>query len=534
MSLNWISQDDFAAGILRSVGRDMDVGVGVSNAVNGLFDDDGDCYLRGNTRNYANDLGGAPLTFLWTGYLGTPVGLVSTAAGLFRLSGNALVALTGGTPVTRPVKPAVVAGELFLPNGTSWTGGAAASTGQLPAPLPGMGGTVHLAACGGRLVIGQGRFVRFSASGAPRSFAADDFHELPEGAEIRGLGTIKDTLLVFTGYGIWSIQNMDLDLTDDAGNPQQVMQKLLPELGLLHEAGLAEWGGRIVAPCGDRCLLVDTISAPTPVSDSISGLYMQHVNAGRLPGGAKVYRNHYFLPWMNPDGSVASVMVCRLNRPVKGRLTYFPWSILTGHAAGMVMGDLAAVTTAPSMLVAHRDGRVVDYFSLFDPSDDVDLDVDGGTPEFDLETRDFPTGNGQPNHLRALRLWYTLRDLSGEQASIQAAFSWNDVAQDYEQLRQGRTYADVLSEYADYGAVLRGSLPVGLWGPGPWAEDPDRYWVPLDERALDSPGIDPEQWNLALPKRVRYARVRFRCTDPVAKLIVHRVGLGVRPATHQR
>jgi hypothetical protein len=49
VSLNWISQDDFAAGIVRNVARDIDVGVGVSNAVNGLFDDDGDCYLRGNT-----------------------------------------------------------------------------------------------------------------------------------------------------------------------------------------------------------------------------------------------------------------------------------------------------------------------------------------------------------------------------------------------------------------------------------------------------------------------------------------------------
>jgi hypothetical protein len=280
VSLNWISQDDFAAGILRDVARDIDVGVGVSNAVNGLFDDDGDCYLRGNTRQYVAPIG-APLTFLWTGDLGGSVGLASTAAKLYSLQGNALTALVGGTPVTRPVKPAIVAGELFLPNGTSWKGvGTQPQTGQLPAALPGASGAVHLAAAGGRLVIGQGRFVRFSQAGLPHSFLPDDFHELPEGAQIRGLATIKSTLLVFTGYGIWAIENLDLDLTDDAGNPQQVMQKLIPELGLLHESGLTEWSGRIVAPCASRMMLIDTVSAPTSISDSIPPLYLQHVLAG--------------------------------------------------------------------------------------------------------------------------------------------------------------------------------------------------------------------------------------------------------------
>jgi hypothetical protein len=73
-----------------------------------------------------------------------------------------------------------------------------------------------------------------------------------------------------------------------------------------------------------------------------------------------------------------------------------------------------------------------------------------------------------------------------------------------------------------------------LWGPGLWAEDRERFWVPLEELALPSPGSDPAQWRVAEPKRVRHTRVRFRCSDPVAKLIIHRVGFGVRPATHQR
>jgi hypothetical protein len=369
VSLTWISQDDFAAGLLRSVGRGIEPGVGVDNIIDGLFDDDGDVYLRGNTVAHTNALD-SPLTFLWTGDLGGPVGLVSTATGFYRLSGPTLTALPGGTPVARPVKPAIVAGELFLPNGTSWNGVGNALSGQLPPPLPGAVGSVHLCAAGGRLVIGQGRFVRFSAAGSPHTFGADDFHELPEGAQIRGLAAIKDTVLVFTGYGIWAIENLALDLTDDLGNPQQVMQKLFPELGLLHEAGLTEWAGRIVAPCTDRMLLIDTISAPTSISDSIPPLYMEHVRAGRLPGGAKVFRNHLFLPWLSPDGAPVSTLVCRLNRPVKGRQTYYPFSILSGHAAGMIAGDIAAVTTMPTLLVAHGDGSVVDFFNVLSPSDD--------------------------------------------------------------------------------------------------------------------------------------------------------------------
>jgi hypothetical protein len=534
VSLSWISQDDFAAGVLRSAGRALEPGVGVANAVNGLFDDDGDCYLRGNTRAYSDALG-APLTFLWTGDLGGPIGLVSTAASFYQLAGGVLTAMAGGTPVARPVKPAVIAGELFLPNGTSWKGAATLpQNGQLPPPLPGMAGAVHLAVCGERLIVAQGRIVRFSAGGNPHSFGADDYHELPGGTVIRGLAAIKDTLLVFTSYGIWAIENLALDLTDDQGNPQQVMQKLFPELALLHEAGLAEWGGRIVVPCADRCFLVDTISAPTPISDSIAPLYMEHIRAGRLPGGGKAFRNHYFLPWLDAAGAVVSVMVCRLNRPVKGRATYYPWSVFTGHAAQMVMGDIAAVTPTPTMLVAHRDGRVVDFFSVFDPDNQVVHDVDGSDPEFDFETRDFPTGNGQPNHVRALRLNYTLTPLEGVDASIGAAFSFGSTAQSYETLRNGRSYDDVRTEYGDYAAVVRGPIAPSAWGPGAWAEDRDRFWMPLEQRALASPGIDPAQWRLAQPKRVRYARVRFRCTDPVAKLVIHGVGFGVRPATHDR
>jgi hypothetical protein len=543
MALSWRWQEDFAAGVLRSAARDQEVGVGVSNAVNGLFDDDGDCYLRGRTIQHSELVAGAPLTFLWTGALSEgPIGFASSAEHTYVLRPDSTLEehVLGGPLIGRPVKPAVLKDVLYIPPNLKWTGISGGvippESAGFPAPLPGMVGTVHLAAAGNRLVIAQGRFVRFSASGDATTWGTDDYHELPEGTIIRGLATIKDTVLVFTGYGVWSIQNLALDLTDDLGNPQQVLQKLLPEVALLHEAGLAEWGGRIVVPCNDRVLLIDTISAPTAISDSIAPLYMQHVRAGRLPGGAKVFNNHYFLPWLNTDGTVASVMVCRLNRPVRGRQVYYPWSILTGHAAGFTMADISAVTDVPTMLAAHHDGRVVDLGGLFNPG--LPADADGTIPEFDLETRHFPTGNGQPNHFRALRLEYTLEQAEGSPApTINAALSAGNVAQTYELLQlqfPDTGYAGVFDTYADYAGVLHGGLDETVWGPSEWADDPTLFWAPLAHQPLQLPGLDPAQWMLDHPQRVRYVRVRFRCTDPVARLIVHRIGFGVRPATHQR
>jgi hypothetical protein len=37
------------------------------------------------------------------------------------------------------------------------------------------------------------------------------------------------------------------------------------------------------------------------------------------------------------------MLVCRLNRPVRGGSLYFPWTVITGHAAQIVMADFALV-----------------------------------------------------------------------------------------------------------------------------------------------------------------------------------------------
>lgn len=594
--LTFIGQDDFAAGWLTSSARDTQPGVGVAQAVNALFDDDGDAYRRGGT-NYASAVADGPMTFVWTGFLADrAVGLVATATSIYTFDPVAAqpYALTkiSSVGLPGPVLPAVLGDVVFLPNGFAWGGSTkvaynagtiAVTQGQptivgtgttwVGAVEPGMmvtvagqsyrvtavvdnthltvgspiriatasgvaytigsvatlalpgTGTRHVAAIANRLVVGYGNHIAFSAIGIP-TFDPTDYHQLPDGVTVVGMLGLRDLLMVFTAYGLWSVQNMALDLTDAQGNPQQSLSRLTPELSLLHEAGLCEWAGAIIAPCADRIFLVDGLSAPIPISDSIAPDYMRLIRAGVRPGGAKVYRNHLFLPMLL--GLVPQVvLVCRLNRPVRGRQTYYPFSTLAGHAAGMIAGDASMFGTMPRLLVAHTSGRLVGFSNFFNPGASYATDADGTAALFDLETRDFPTGNGQPNHVRRLRLAYTLEG----QGSLQAGYSIGQTFQTYKTVKDtGSTYDEVKAEYVNYDQLAHAGVASGWTNPG----DPSRVWNVLETVAAPSPGVDPVAWNLNRVARVRWIRARFRCADPVSKLTVHRVEFGVRPSAHQR
>ena len=413
MALAYVGQDDFAAGMLRGLAKDIQPGMGVFTSYNGLFDDDGDVYRRGGTRYASTNAADEPLTFVLEGFLGAkPCTLTATTAKLYTLVGQTLTPIAD-TGVAWPCRPAVVDNMLFLPTGQVWAGATKATysagtvtatkdsqtitgagTGFLANVEPGMfirvadgrpyrvasvntdtelllteayegataagqayrtsavaqwatsppppvGITVpivrHIAAIAGRLVIAEGNRISFSEAGFPFSFIADDFHELDDGIVVQGLANIRDTLLVFTTYGLWSISNMALDLTDDFGNLQQPVSLVTPEIALWHEAGLAEWSGSAIAPCTDRIYLIGS-GAPVPISDSIAPLYMDSVRSGHLPGGALAYRNHYFLPIVGADLKPLTVLICRVNRPVKGRFTYYPYSCSPATRAGWSPG----------------------------------------------------------------------------------------------------------------------------------------------------------------------------------------------------
>jgi hypothetical protein len=524
--LTYVGQDDFGVGVLRGVAPDTQPGVGLYNAVNGLFNDDGDVYRRGGD-SYYSATSYEPLTFIWSGFLGSlPSILVATGAGCF--DGQSGVAVAGpGLP--EPVLPAVIGSTLYLPNGQSWTGVGALVGWVIPATVP--PGTRHVCAAAGRLLVACGNRIAFSTA-PPDAFAFNptDYHELPGGVVVMGMMALRDTAFIFTNYGLWTIANLAFDLTDAQGNVQQQLQLITPELSLWSESGLCEWEGRIVAPCSDRVYLIDGVNAPQAVSDSIAPFYARYVRGGHRPGGAKVFNGHLFLPILDgATGEPLTLLVCRLNRPARARYVYFPWATFTGHAAGMVSGDVSLLSDRPQFLLAHQEGRIAEFTDVFNPSEDRARDADDSIFEFDVETRDFPTGNGQPNHIRQVRLRYTLDG----QATVTAGYSYGSKVQRYQDLTaSGQTYAQIDASYVNYEALLHGpgwtsGLPTG-------PDEPERFWTVLGDLDLPQPGLDPAKWRLPGARRVRFARLRFRTTDAPNSLLIHHVDMAVRPAAHNR
>jgi hypothetical protein len=449
--LTQVGQDDFGVGVLRGVAPDTQPGVGLYNAVNGLYNDDGDVYRRGGDQYFGSPPpsdDAEPLTFIWTGFLeGQPIRLTATRLGCAYL----------GTPIpgpgiAAPMNPAVVRNVLYLPNGQQLNSLGILSAWTIPASL------------------------------------------------------------VFTNYGLWTIANLAYDLTDAAGNPQQTLQLVTPEIGLWHETGLCDWQGGVVAPCRDRVYLIDGVSAPRPISDSIAPLYQRYVNDGDYrPGGAKVFGNHLFLPIIDRAANTPqTLLVCRLSRPARARYVYYPWSIFTGHPAGSVMFDVSLLVPKPDFLAAHSDGGLSSLQGVLSESTLNPLDADFSAYPFDVETRDFPTGNGQPNPVRQVRLRYTVDHGDMGPVTVTAGFS---------------------------------DGPDGTgWDSGllPEPSDPVHNWLMLGDHELPAPGVGSEPvlgvalWRLFVARRARYARMRFRTENTPFSLVFHRVDMGVRPAAHNR
>ena len=165
----------------------------------------------------------------------------------------------------------------------------------------------------------------------------------------------------------------------------------------------------IVAPCVDRCFLVDGLSPPVPISDSISSIYMAHVRAGHRPGGAKVFRNHYFLPILNATADPGRPARVPPQPAGQGAAALLP-VVAVGRLPGRHQPPSTS-TCEPRRIfrAVHQDGWQLDLHRRLPAVRERrarSLDADGEPLVFDVETRDFPTGNGQPNHVRRLRLFY--------------------------------------------------------------------------------------------------------------------------------
>jgi hypothetical protein len=488
VTLAAIAQDDFAVGTLRGTAPDVQPGVGMSQILNGLINDDGDIYRRGGTTHLTaapvNDAGNRPL-FVWSGRLNAAdVTVVVTSASIFHLLGDTPVFLAPGG-IAYPTRAAVLGERLYLPNG--WAvdnfAGMEVVAWTLPTNIPGTSTRV-VEAVAGRLVVGAGNVIAFSNAIGPDLhalpvFSPTDYHVLPGGVVITGLKAIEDTLLVFTNFGLWSIANMAYDLTDAAGNVKHTLSLLAPELSLVNDAGLCGFETQIVAPCRDRVYLVSPGSAPLSVSDSITPLYMDLLAQGCLFGGAKAYRGTLFLPVLNVGSTVRTMLTCRLNRPVRGRYLYFPWTEFSGYAARHTCVDFSVTPSEAKLIGSHEDGHVNVLSGVFASGG---ADADGTIAPFQIESRDFPTGQGQPNHLRRIRLRYT----NTAPASVVASYS---------------------ADRAPFKTLAAKVLP--------------------------APGADPAAWWLATVQRSRYVRVRFLHTGS-EPLTVHRIELGARTAAHAR
>ena len=503
--LTAVAQDDFAAGILQGSARDMQAGVGAYNVLNGLISDDGDVIKRGATMYFLPTGVSRPITWVWSGVLAdTTIVLFSTDQGnLYWTPNGTPTLLAAGAGVFAPVLPAVIGSALFLPNNkvvtrTSGAGGVT-SVGNWSTPA-GMGtAALHIATIAGRLVVASGNRVAFSEPLAVGStapvFVADDFHVLPGGIQITGLFAIQDTLMVFTNHGVWTIANMAYNLTDAAGNIQQALSLLLPDLTLPAEAGLCGWENRVVAVFKDRVAIVDPINAPITLSNSIGPLLNFFFGDGPFVAGQiKVFRDVLFLPIVAAEMASAegTVLTCRLNRPVQGRQIYYPWTRLSGHAGRHLAFDYYSQEGYGTTLIGGgADGHLSDFGPML-----VGLsgpDADGSSFTTEIETRHLPTGQGQPNHLKRIRVRYVGASSSAAPVNVTAAYNANPDA----------------------------SSSSG--------------WVSLGTKALPVSGADLASWWLPVPARARFVRVRVSVSDNnVDNFAVQRIELDVRSAAHAR
>lgn len=585
------AQQDFSAGMVRSVARHLIPRSAAYDLVNLLLDDDGSAYRRGGSAfKNVNAFGAGGLRWLWEGRLlagrrtvfanGADFGVLNPAdetrapinlggAGLGAPVGSAVIAgvlhVAGGVIYAGSVQAAdfstgtVTATQgsaIVTLAGASWTGNvdvgmflrvaggpvyvvaSVDSSTQVTLDRPFAEATVRAAAytlrrletaplvselyvAGGDRLIGcRGNRITFSkrrddTTGALQWWSFDplDYIELPAGVAIVGAAMLRDLLLVFSTAGMWSVENVHLDLLDDFGNPQRRLDLLSGDVVLWGQPGIASWQNALVVPTLEGAVLVDGVSVPTPIAKAIMPLAAGYVDAGLSLGLAAVFRNHYLLPVLDASGDPVDLLVCRLDRPVRTQLgTIFPWTRFAGHGADVTafavrVGD-ESEAREPSLFAAGLDGKLLDLTGFFAPSAALKADADGTVHEWALEGRDFATGNGNLNTVTRFRVRYELKDAAGDDPEIIARYS--------------------------VGSVQPGvpSWGVSEWGGFDWTDDVLAEFVTFAERAPESTGRDPFVWLLAVG--ARYIRPRLESADPAAKLVIRSVEWTIRQNARDR
>lgn len=247
----------------------------------------------------------------------------------------------------------------------------------------------YLAVAESRLVIARGNRVTFTGGDDPFVVVEpDDYHDLPYGAQIVGMEPLRDQLLVFTTAGVFVILGLAFNLTDAAGNDQQRVEQVAPDVVLWDNRGVAAWRGSIVAPCTDDVYLIDSASSMRPILGGMRKLYREYVAAGYQLGVASVYKSHYILPVLSNQDTLipanVDTLVCDLRTGAWTRWDGFGADV---SALTLRIGDASRSPQLYALGLAGSSPRVLELTSTLEAGGGND--ADGSTPQLQVTTRRF-------------------------------------------------------------------------------------------------------------------------------------------------
>jgi hypothetical protein len=258
-----------------------------------------------------------------------------------------------------------------------------------------------LAFIGGRLVGATGSEVRFlpaydytAGEGPFSAWVASDFHRM-KSASVTAMMPLRETLLVFTTKGIYAIENMELDLTDPAGNVQQRVSHINDQIVAVG-GGIAAWNGGLIVPAKDNVYFVTETAAPNPLGAGIRKDYQEALH--KHVGAAAVFNEHYLMTM--PYYNTTKV----LNLRSGGWTT---WAGQAGYSSSLC-------ASANDVLVsANPTGyRVLDLAGCFTPTTSNAKDADNTAVTFAVTPRDVVLDGRRKALLKKVRVAYELTDTS--------------------------------------------------------------------------------------------------------------------------
>lgn len=372
--------------------------------------------------------------------------------------------------------------------------------------------SLSYAAGGGRLIAIADNKMYFAGRdlvtgvSKPHTWDSTDFHSLPDGNlafEVRGQG---QGVLLFATHGVWWVSNIALELTDAQGNLQHRFDQVSDGISLWGRGAIAGWLNTQLIPARDGIYSMDTVSTPRPLQGSIRQRYQRYVELGYQPGGAAVYRDHYFLPILDTTGSTVDTLVSRLDRPIEiAGERGFPWTFFDRNGAQNGAYALKHLPGGGDRLLAAQNlitGRLLDCSTYFNPSGAVKADPDGSVHECRIETRDFATGELTENRVRRLRAHF---DLLGDEADDPR----------------------VVCEYAVGGRDVVGSKwGQMIWGVDKWTDLTDTSYIHLDDDYRLGQKTPHSWW---VNKMQRFIRFRLRNTGACAQFKVRHLEIFIAP-----